>query len=468
LDYEQDRLCQIQALVLLSLWWKGPNTSKDGWHWLGLALSLSRTIGLHHDANNQHLDAKSRGLRRRLWWSCVIRDTFTSISQNRVPRISDADFVVPPLTLDDFQWHKQREADCRGIGVQCLKVQQQLANICIQTAAICRIITKVLLAAYHESATASIDTLYFNSAPRHGRSYLEPTKFRDIEEDFRAWTKNLSPDVSHASPTPSPSLRHEQAPFVHRALLSILYHTGLIMIHRQRDLHQEGMAMSEVATPSSRETPRAIVREAALQVNKIIMDMYAVDLMKDIPATVISCLFPVSISHILDMRNKDPSLRGQGRQRLEECKQALRELADGHLSAEWAVNFLNYVEAKGNAHANTAKGPSTLANTQHVLVGGRENTYTPVQRRQDPHRSQDSGLSGDHLAQMARADSTHPSLPTNSTAAAYATTDNSASSITSPNMWFGFPDAQWDIPGMGWLQDDSMAVDFGWTGFREG
>lgn len=130
------------------------------------------------------------------------------------------------------------------------------------------------------------------------------------------------------SPISVLSSRHEQAPLVHRALLSLLYYTGLIMIHRQRD-------------PSSpaEESPRSLVREAASQVNKIIIDMYAVDLMKDMPPTVISLLFPTSMSHILDIKSRDALIRQNGAQKLEECKQALRELVDGHFAAEWAVNF---------------------------------------------------------------------------------------------------------------------------------
>src|ERR1700733_13597921 len=94
-----------------------------------------------------------------------------------------------------------------------------------------------------------------------------------------------------------------------------------------------------------------MVREAAAQVNSIVMDIYQADLTKYLPATGISCLFPVSISHIFDMESGDPMVRREGRHRLEECKQALRELADAHIAAEWAVNLLTYVESRANAPA---------------------------------------------------------------------------------------------------------------------
>lgn len=449
-DYEQDRLCQVQTLVLLSLWWKAPNEPKDGWHWLGLAISLARTMGLHQDATNKHLDRRTSGLRRRIWWSCTIRDTFASFSCNRVPRISDGDFAVAPLTLDDFDWHEQREDTRTGIGKQSVHVQKQLATVCIQTAAICRIITRVLMAAYSVTSTGDIDILYFNSTPEQGRLLIEPPILRHIEEEFRTWYANIPSDVAHCSLMSALSLRHEQAPLVHRALLSILYYTGLIMIHRQRD-----------PSSAAEENPRGLVREAASQVNKIIMDMYAVDLMKDMPPTVISLLFPTSMSHILDMKSRDALIRRNGAQKLEECKQALRELVDGHFAAEWAVNFLNYVESKvdsqtpiikaGNPNRTPSRRQSTSEPGQDHEGGG-----TPAQ----PYFSTDSA--GDRAPSLhTRATSFVPSFG-ESTA-----DDDPADWLGLPNVWFGFPDAQWDGSGLGRLEHHTMPMDFGEGTFRE-
>lgn len=463
-DYEQDPICQLQTLVLLSLWWKGPNQPKDGWHWLGLAISLARTMGLHQDATNKHLDPKSSALRRRIWWSCTVRDTFASFSSNRVPRISDVDFVVAPLTLHDFEWHEYSEGARRGIGKQSMDVQKQLAAICIQTTAICRIITRVLLAAYNETSTGDIDILYFNSTPDQGRLHIEPKKLRNIEAEFGAWKTGLPPDVVFTSPGSRPCLRHEQAPLVHRALLSILYHTGLIMIHRQRN-----------AGSFPDETPRDLVRSAARQVNKIAMDMYAVDLMKDLPPTVISLLFPASLSHILDMKSRDRFLRREGVQRLEECKQALRELTDGHLAAEWAVNLLKYVETRVNAETPAMKALSTAVDAQ-THPWHEEKTVSRGQNT--PGQRQDYGealMSAQDPPPATLLGSSERTSTSTSTSYMQSTsfmpnfgdstgTDDPGNWSNFPNVWFGFPEAQWDVPSMARLEHDTM--EFGEGSFR--
>ena len=32
-DYEEDRFCSVQTLLLLTLWWEGPHEQKDGCYW---------------------------------------------------------------------------------------------------------------------------------------------------------------------------------------------------------------------------------------------------------------------------------------------------------------------------------------------------------------------------------------------------------------------------------------------------
>ncbi len=46
-DYESDPVTIVQSLFLMSFWWGGPLDQKDTWHWLGAAISLAQTKGMH-------------------------------------------------------------------------------------------------------------------------------------------------------------------------------------------------------------------------------------------------------------------------------------------------------------------------------------------------------------------------------------------------------------------------------------
>lgn len=46
-DYESDAVSNVQALFLISFWWGGALDQKDTWHWLGAAIGLAQSKGMH-------------------------------------------------------------------------------------------------------------------------------------------------------------------------------------------------------------------------------------------------------------------------------------------------------------------------------------------------------------------------------------------------------------------------------------
>jgi hypothetical protein len=46
-DYENDRTTLAAVLLLLGFWWAGPEDQKDTWHWVGVAINLAQTLGMH-------------------------------------------------------------------------------------------------------------------------------------------------------------------------------------------------------------------------------------------------------------------------------------------------------------------------------------------------------------------------------------------------------------------------------------
>lgn len=57
-DYEVDRIALIQALLLMTYWYETPDGQKDSHHWIGIAISVSRTIGLHRNPKRSTMHPK--------------------------------------------------------------------------------------------------------------------------------------------------------------------------------------------------------------------------------------------------------------------------------------------------------------------------------------------------------------------------------------------------------------------------
>ena len=102
LDVERDGMNLLQSLLLMSYWRDSPgDDDKDAWHWSGLAFARATQIGLHRQPMCD-LSERQRALRKRCWWSCVVRDRLLALSESRTPRIRLEDSNVPLPTLADY------------------------------------------------------------------------------------------------------------------------------------------------------------------------------------------------------------------------------------------------------------------------------------------------------------------------------------------------------------------------------
>lgn len=93
LNIESDKLALIQAVTLMGFWYTDPQDITGAWHWIGIAISLSQTVGIHRGQQD--------ALRRRIWWCLVVRDRWLSLAKGRPMRICDDDCDVPPPTAED-------------------------------------------------------------------------------------------------------------------------------------------------------------------------------------------------------------------------------------------------------------------------------------------------------------------------------------------------------------------------------
>lgn len=115
-DYEKDKIPLIQSVLLLAFWYADSDDRDGSWHWIGIAISLCQTIGLHRSpARERATFGNSYGWKRKgvpeeklrlwrlIWWMCYFRDTWLSFGLGRPPRINLADCDMPMPTVVDFQ-----------------------------------------------------------------------------------------------------------------------------------------------------------------------------------------------------------------------------------------------------------------------------------------------------------------------------------------------------------------------------
>lgn len=147
-DYEIDRVTVVQSVLLMTYWYESPDDPKDVWHWLGVAISLARTIGLNCNTSSSPLSPSKQKLWKRIWWCCYMRDRLVAIGMRRPIRIREDDFDVPMLEVSDFETQSMGPDLTRMIGgcsaLRDGSKREMLARMCIAYVRCCQCITKVL------------------------------------------------------------------------------------------------------------------------------------------------------------------------------------------------------------------------------------------------------------------------------------------------------------------------------------
>lgn len=73
--FEMGNLTLVQALLLLSNYAQKRNKPNTGWNYLGLAVRMSMSLGIHKEFPSWKISLLQREIRRRLWWGVFIFDS---------------------------------------------------------------------------------------------------------------------------------------------------------------------------------------------------------------------------------------------------------------------------------------------------------------------------------------------------------------------------------------------------------
>lgn len=240
-DYETDRLTLVQALLLMTYWYETPDDQKDTWHWMGVAVSLAHTIGLHRDPRTTGEPLRRQRLRKLLWWCCFMRDRMIALGMRRPKRIRSEDADVPMLVPADFDRAVLPDAidilppECRL--VRDVDMQGQLAELCVEKAKLCVLVGQMLQQQYTilprrressstpaaQSQTTNTMMLFPNRPVSDDGSGNGPSVVDKIDAKLRAWLLALPLSCRYAALTPADVQNGRATIAVQRTLLHLVY-----------------------------------------------------------------------------------------------------------------------------------------------------------------------------------------------------------------------------------------------------
>ena len=374
-DIEVDRIPLIQSLLLLTYWYETPDDQKDSHHWMGIAVSLSHTIGLHRDPQKAtSMDLPRRRLWKRIWWSTYMRDRLVALGMRRPTRIKNEDFDVPMLTVDDFEVEILPEGpSCmpqRSTILRDAEKQRQLAIMCIEKAKLCICVSHVLSVQYSVlfnnhgvlSAEGNTRTTMMLVAKK-----LDPelNELQACDKALREWKENMAVEAQYVEPRWSDVDNGKEDLILNRSLLHMIYYATLSALHRPQVL--PSAAMPQRSTHSEQlDVSRKAVRLAATKITSIANSLDNLDLVKYLPTTGITVLLPAIIIHLLDIKAPDEDSRRASLQGFCQCMQIMHKLRDIYASADYSTAFLEAAVRK--AEITLPQKPNEVKEPRNVIT----------------------------------------------------------------------------------------------------
>lgn len=205
---EKDRISIIQAVSLLAFGYSDLGERTESWHWMGIAISLSQTLGLNRDPDrgqyNTRLSDQQRQIWRRIWWSCFFRDRWLSLSMGRPMRINARDCDIPYPTAEDLV----SDSNLMPLSIRCKYLPPDFRQLAEHW---------VVLLQMSEMLGPILSENYSPSGPVPSHTWIETTE------------QNLVRCVAHISQQPaadaSPSLCfYSHHLRLHLKSVSFLYH----------------------------------------------------------------------------------------------------------------------------------------------------------------------------------------------------------------------------------------------------
>ncbi|CRK18741.1 hypothetical protein BN1708_003119 [Verticillium longisporum] len=372
-DYESDRLVLVQALLLMTYWYETPDDQKDTWHWMGVAISLAHTIGLHRNPATTSMPLRKQKLWKRIWWSCFMRDRLVALGMRRPTRIKDEDYDVPMLTESDFEIELLAEEN-HAVPAECtlvrdIAMQQELASMCVAKAKLCICISHMLKAQYsvlirdkmRPDNTVNSTMMLF---PNKKLDNFESVTSVDLE--LMAWAEALPQNCQYRPLTPLDVKNGRSTLAVQRTLLHMVYYTTISALHRPQFL-PSSPSQAPTASRQVQEMSRLRVRDAAMHITRMASELHHLRLEKFLPTTGVTVILPAMIIHLLEMKNPIAQARDRASRGFKQCMRVMEKLREIYAAADYATGFLDAALSKAAIDIGAGAGAQAAAVTQQNL-----------------------------------------------------------------------------------------------------
>ncbi|KAJ5814265.1 fungal-specific transcription factor domain-containing protein [Penicillium pulvis] len=382
LDFEQEHLPLLQAVLLMTYWYDCPSDGKDSWYWTGIAFSLAQVVGIHRETELCRTTIKKKRLRRRIWWSCIIQDRLLAMGIRRPSRIRDKGYNVPQLTLNDFDLNEPSHTVIKFLGKSGMllsdpSARSTMAVMCIELSKLAVCLGHILHSQYSVVSDQPMIAEYMLRiivVPTRSKSSADDVTKCDLE--LKEFVNNQDARSKYTTGTRQTGDKNETDRIIrlHQAILRMNYLAAVNILHKPQVFYAESETTdSNAQKKSSREK----VTNAAIALTKLAFDMQMDSQLQYLSTSSVPAFLSAALSHLGDMRSHEEEIRNISVGRFYQCIHVLHQLKSVYSSADFAIHFLEAVLRKSDIAVPSLvpELPSTKPNwNKPQLLGCRSST----------------------------------------------------------------------------------------------
>lgn len=318
----------------MSYWQDKHDSLQNHWYWVALAIDIALSISLNQEPGPQ-LPASDACLRRRLGWTCFVRDRVLSVGLRQKPSLLLNEITLRPLQVSDFDIRPFQPDTLEAFGQSRLLVdptkQATLARLYVEKIKLCVILDQVFNGLYMDQVLRPSGTSELTTA------LVERDRMNDVKRDvdhiteLQNWLTNLPEQCRYCFSSLPFLTPADEIIRLHQASLYMLYHTVRLAIHQPQLDKQHGQV-----------TALRLVRLSSVAITRVAEDLYDYGIWHFVQSAVVSMLVRAAVSHLYDYRITHDGESDQGVRRFLDTLNLLTQLMGIHKYAMFASSFLRY------------------------------------------------------------------------------------------------------------------------------
>ncbi|KFX91423.1 hypothetical protein V490_05907 [Pseudogymnoascus sp. VKM F-3557] len=372
-DYEMDKVTLVRVLLLMSFCWTGATDEKDTWHWLGAAIGLAQTQGMHISAVHSDISTRDQSLWRKIWWSLYIRDRHLAAALGRPMRIRDDDCDVEILNESDFE--------------DIAPVDSLLFGT--------RTKTHILYAIHSAKLAMTFGKIISIESTAKNSKTISEDRLK-VARELRIWEEELPIELSFAQ------VENAEDRGFWINMLHITYNNHLILLNRP--------SFDKMAT-SHREFDSEVAFTSANRITRIVDDLLTTETLRYGQFILVPCIFGALTMHTIMISNGSLMQRRLTNNRAQLCVLGLSQVRNSWPCSDWVYRLFVSLLEKLNARPSQIQEASSGGQREPQILDAPSTTGLLYSTTNSLPASQSIHNSGDCKSTVGCSD-TSPQPPT--------------------------------------------------------